>query len=82
MAEWLREGGTGTPHYVVNPDHIQRLLNQGYQIVESNQTEHVLEPEDETEEGTEDDTGSRIAAISNASGTPKKSSSRRVDTTP
>lgn len=31
--QWLAEGGAGTPHYVVNPDHITRLLGQGYQIV-------------------------------------------------
>lgn len=31
--EWLSMGGTGTPHYVVNPDHVQRLLAEGYQIV-------------------------------------------------
>ena len=30
---WLAEGGTGTPHYVVNPDHVKRLLGEGYQIV-------------------------------------------------
>jgi len=31
--EWLAMGGTGTPHYVVNPDHIKRLMLEGYQIV-------------------------------------------------
>ncbi len=31
--EWLAMGGTGTPLYVVNPDHVQRLFGEGYQVV-------------------------------------------------
>lgn len=31
--QWLAMGGTGEPHYVVNPDHVTRLLREGYQVV-------------------------------------------------
>jgi hypothetical protein len=31
---WLAQGSTGTPHYVVNPDHINRMLAEGYQIID------------------------------------------------
>lgn len=48
MGAWLSEGGTGTPHYVVNPDHVARLLSNGYQIIKREK---------------DDDTNGRIAAI-------------------
>jgi hypothetical protein len=61
--EWLAEGGTGTPHYVVNPDHIARLKLAGYQVVadpripgDFNQPEKGIEEEN-------DDTSSRIPTV-------------------
>lgn len=81
--QWLAMGGTGTPHYVVNPDHIARLLSEGYQIVadpripaEPEQSSED-EQEPEKDEVEDNDTSGRIAAIKPA----HKTSSRRMDTT-
>lgn len=46
--EWLASGGTGTPQYVTNPDHLTRLLNEGWQIVADPRLpaeEDAVEPE-------------------------------------
>ena len=31
--KWLSEGGGGLPHYIVNLDHIARLLSAGYKEI-------------------------------------------------
>lgn len=60
--QWLAMGGTGEPHYVVNPDHVKRLLAEGYQIVsdprlpaddEADEEDPDEEDEDEEEEEPE-----------------------------
>lgn len=87
--QWLSMGGTGTPHYVVDPAHIARLQAEGYQIVadpripaEPEQaSEDEQSPEDEQEpekDEVEDyDTNGRIAAIKPT----HKSRTRGLDTT-
>lgn len=68
MGEWMSEGGTGTPHYVINPDHVQRLLREGYQIIAdprvSTEAEQSSEAESEPEkdELEDDDTTRRLTA--------------------
>lgn len=68
MGTWLAEGGTGKPVHVVNPDHVSRLLSEGYQVTPNPNT---------VEEKKDDDTNGRIAAVrANAA---HKSSKGRVD---
>lgn len=66
---WLSEGGgSGTPHYVVNPDHIARLQLAGYQPIADPRI---------TEE-THDDRSGRAASTAR---TTNKGSTGRVDAT-
>lgn len=67
--QWLAMGGSGTPHYVVNPDHIARLQREGYQII----ADPRIPEKDEVED---DDTTRRITTAKTA----HKSGSRRMDT--
>lgn len=81
--QWLAMGGTGTPHYVVDPAHIFRLQQEGYQIIAD---PRITEPEQSSEadqepekdETEDDDTTRRLTTVKPTN----KASSRRVDTTP
>ncbi len=83
MGEWMSEGGTGMPHYVVNPDHIARMLREGYQIIADpriTEPEQSSEAENEAEKDeTEDDDTTRRLTTGKAA---NKSRTRGVDTTP
>lgn len=80
MGEWMSEGGTGTPHYVVNPDHIARLQNEGYQIITdpraTTELKSDIEEPEKDEEAEDDDTTRRLTTAKPAN----KTSSRRMDT--
>lgn len=84
MGEWMSEGGTGMPHYVVNPDHIARMLREGHQIIadpripaEPEQSPEA-ENEPEKEEPEDDDTTRRLTTAKPAN----KARARGLDTTP
>jgi hypothetical protein len=52
---WLSHGGTGTPHYVVSPDHVSRLLAEGYKFIDDPRLvaeEQIAEELDESEHPT------------------------------
>ncbi len=52
--QWLAEGGTGTPQYIANPDHVARLLSSGWQAVADPRLPvPEPEPEPEPEQDTE-----------------------------
>lgn len=83
MGKWMSEGGTGTPHYVINPDHIARLQREGYQIIPDPRIPaDINEPEQSSEaekdEVEDDDTTRRLTTGKAAN----KSRTRGVDTTP
>ena len=79
--QWLAEGGTGTPHYVTNPDHVARMLREGHQIIAAPrrpaEPEQASEDEQEPEKDEDYDTNGRIAAIKPA----HKARTRNMDTT-
>lgn len=53
--QWL-VGGSGTPHYVLDPDHVKRLLHtEGFQIIDDPRLSDEDEVSDEDEEKTEDE---------------------------
>lgn len=68
MGTWLAEGGAGKSVHVVNPDHVARLLSEGYQVVPNPNT---------VEEKKDDDRSGRVTST-NAS---HKRGTRRVDAT-
>ena len=75
----MSEGGTGTPHYVINPDHVIRLLYEGYQIVPDPRVpvgEAVEINEEELEKLEDDDSTRRLATAKPAN----KTRTRSVDT--
>lgn len=74
---WLSTGGTGLSHYVINPDHIARLMLVGYQVIAD---PRIPADFDQPEKGidTEDDTNGRLTAV--GSRAVNKASARSVDT--
>ncbi len=78
--QWLSMGGTSKPHYVVDPAHIQRLLQEGYQIVTDPRIPAEAENEPEKEEPEDDDTDT-TRRLTTAKPT-NKARARGLDTTP
>lgn len=82
--QWLAMGGTGTPHYVTNPDHVARMLREGHQIIADPrrpaEPEQAPEPENEPEkdETEDDDTTRRLTTAKPTN----KAGARGLDTTP
>lgn len=56
--QWLL-GGTGTPHYVLDPAHVHRLLHtEGFQIIDDPRPvgeDEEIESDEETDEDESDE---------------------------